>query len=159
MASLDTIRQVFEIGVTAVDQNALAQRIAHNLQAHNLQTPDTWPAFVLTAVQPPENAPFTPELYAALAQANQHYDKIWVEMSLAKTRFPLLKRLKRSAHQLVLFYVNQLGQRQIAFNDRILRVVNRIVSTQAERDADMEALKQQIAALQARIEELEQKQS
>ena len=155
---MEDIRKTFEINTPTINQAELAQHIAEDLASHSLQAPERWPEFAITAVSPTNSSPDLTDLYAALEQATRAYDQIWVKVDIKPSRWPLLDRLKTSFHQLVVFYVNKLGERQIKFNDRSLRVANLLAAAQAAKNEETAVLKKQIAALQNRLNELEKQQ-
>jgi hypothetical protein len=152
----ESVRQVFQIADAAVDQDALAHRLAANLERHNLQSPETWPEFVIVPTRPGERPQFPDEVYTSLAKANAAYDQIWVQPNVVPSRFSLFTRLKRAFHQLVIYYVNQLGERQMVVNDQLLRVVNQLVARHEQPDLQIAELQQRITELEARLEQLEQ---
>jgi hypothetical protein len=155
--SLDknTVRQVYELGKTAVNQEALAARIAENLANHQLESPPDWPTFALTNTPAHSEFAASPDLRLAVEQATQAYDKIWVDLSIAAADKSFLARIKRPFHELAAYYVNRLGQRQIKFNDRLLRLIHRLIATENRKDAEIQALQTQLSDLQARIQALE----
>jgi hypothetical protein len=152
------IRQLFELEKTAVNQNALAERISENLKKHQLQTPDKWATFALPTTLAENETITNADLLAALEQAAQTYDKIWVDLSLSPTDNSITTRIKRLFHQLAIFYVNKLGQKQIKFNDRLLRVVQQLIVVENEKDAQIRGLQEQLARLQKRVQEMEKSQ-
>jgi hypothetical protein len=156
---MDDIRKTFEIGTATINQDELTQCIADYLAMHPLKTPERWAEFVITAVSPPHPNSALTDLQAALEQATRAYDQIWIKVDITPSRWPLLDHLKKSIHQLVVFYVNRLGERQIKFNDRILRTVNLLAAAQSAKNEETAVLKQQITALQQRLNELENQQS
>ena len=155
--NIDKISALFEMENTAVSPDELSQKIAATLARYSLETPASWPEFAITST-PPDAAPDLHQLYAALEQAARAYDQIWVTAEITPSRWPLLNRIKKSFHQLVIFYVNRLGERQIKFNDRILRAANLLAAAQSVRDEEITRLKGQIAYLQTRLDEREKRQ-
>lgn len=153
----ETIRHVFELENTAVNTANLAQRISTNLQTRSLTLPTDWPSFALTIDA--DAAPSAATLHTAIADAVQAYDQIWLEPAIPTADNSFWARLKRPFHQLVLFYVNKLGQKQIIFNDRLLRAVHSLARLDDEKNREIEALRAQVAQLQQQIRDLEQKQS
>lgn len=154
----DVIRQVFELEKTAVNQTDLAARIYNNLKTHKLEAPAHWSVFALT-VDNLNDDPLSLDLHEALNSATKEYDKIWLEMSIPASDTSFVARLKRPFHQLVLFYVNKIGQKQIKFNDRLLRLVNHLIVSEEKKENEIKELQEKLAHLQKRIEELEQDQS
>lgn len=157
----DAIYQVFELEKTAVNQTDLATRIYNNLKTHDLEAPAHWPTFALTSdeVNSESYSASASNLRAALNNAIKEYDKIGLELSIPAADKSFAARLKRPFHQLVLFYVNKIGQKQIKFNDRLLRIVKQLVASEEKKDSKINKLQEQLAHLQKRIEELEQSQS
>lgn len=153
MDDLGKIREVFQI--SGMDQEEVTRCIAANLELHQQQTPVTWPEFAIQPARAGEDPSLPADAYASLEQASQAYDKVWVSSTSITSRIPLTAGLKQAFHQLVVYYVNQLGERQMIFNDRILRVVNHLVQGQTAQDAEIVALRRQVADLQARLEEVE----
>ncbi|MER3543082.1 MAG: hypothetical protein C4311_00400 [Chloroflexota bacterium] len=104
-------------------------------------------------VAPPRQGRLKPELYDELYQANMAYDKAYVSLDLTPTRLPLVgglwQRLRRAAHNLVIFYVNRLGAAQIAFNRHAVRVLNEIV-----RSLDEDEMLERVARLEREVAEL-----
>jgi hypothetical protein len=150
---LGRIRKVFQI--SGANQEEVAQRITANLEMHQQQTPDTWPEFAIQLAKSGGDPSLHADAYASLAQASQAYNKVWVSPASINSRIPLMSGLKQAFHQLVVYYVNQLGERQMTFNDRILRVVNHLVQGHTIQDAEIAALRQQVDDLQARLEKVE----
>lgn len=152
----ESVRQVFQIADPAIDEDELARRLAANLEKHDLQSPEIWPEFAITPIRPGERPQFPDEVYASLARASEAYDQIWVKADVAPSRFPLFTHLKRAFHQLVIYYVNRLGERQMIVNDRLLRMINQLVARHEQTDPQIEELQQRITELEARLEQLEQ---
>jgi len=111
------------------------------------------------AAPPPRQGRLKPELYDELYQANVAYDKAYVSLELTPTRLPfvggLWQRVRRIAHNLVIFYVNRLGVAQIAFNRHAVRVLNEIVRS-LDEDETLERvarLEREVAELRARLDD------
>lgn len=77
--------------------------------------------------------------YEHLYQAGLTYDQIDVKLYVTKSQFPLigplLDKLRYKAHELVLFYVNQMAAEQKQFNDQILRAVS-LLAQELEEEGD-----------------------
>ncbi len=151
----NAIWQVFELEKTAVNSTILAQQISTNLQVRSLKLPTDWPSFALTIDIPPTPSA-AHHLRTAIAEAVKAYDQIWLELAIPASDNSLMARLKRPFHQLALFYVNRLGQKQIVFNDRLLRAVNSLANLDEEKSREIQVLRAQVAELQQRIQGLEQ---
>ncbi|MCP4422695.1 MAG: hypothetical protein GY805_39300 [Chloroflexi bacterium] len=154
----DTICQLFELEKTAVNQDTLAERISENLRKHHLHSPDKWETFTLPSTIVGNESVTDTDLLPALEQATKNYDKIWVEISLPLADNSFSTRIKRLFHQLTVFYVNKLGQKQIKFNDRLLRVIHHLIASENEKDAKIGELQGHLAQLQKRVQELEKNQ-
>lgn len=83
---------------------------------------------------------FPPEFYEHLYQANLAYNQIGVKMHVTSTSIPLLgpivDRLRRMVHRLVIFYVNQTAQRQIEVNAHLLQAVSLLGQALEEEESD-----------------------
>jgi hypothetical protein len=136
-------------------------RIREGLVTHALDQAVEFPTFAIAQAEQGEATRFSEELYYQLEQANLNYDQIWVELSQVEGQMPLLgrfvNRFKRELHRLVVYYVNRLGERQVTMNDALVRTLNALVhNLEGEADrADVLALQQKVAALEARLEKLE----
>ena len=108
---------------------------------------------------------FSEELYYQLEQANLNYDRVLAELSLVESQMPLLgtfiNRFKQEFHQLVVYYVNMVAERQVTVNDAVVNTLNQLVGrlemdvAPTAQEPKIEALQRQIAELQARLERLE----
>ena len=133
----NTVRQVFELEKTAVNQTDLAARIYNNLKMYELKAPTHWPAFALSSDALSHDTSSISDLREALNNAIKEYDKIWLELSIPASDKTFAARIRRPFHQLVLFYVNKLGQKQIKFNDRLLRIVNQLITSEEKKDDEI----------------------
>ena len=101
---------------------------------------------------------FSAATYDHLFQAMVNHDQARVEAFVSPTTIPivgpLVQRLRRSMHSLVLFYLEQLSDKQILFNKQLVTTLDGMVSElEAEKkQADLQA---EIAALQERVTDLE----
>lgn len=108
---------------------------------------------------PPRNSRLRNELYDELYQANATFDKTYVSPYLTSSHLPLVgelwQRVRRAAHNLVIFYVNRLAAAQVAFNHHVVRVLNELVRTLDEDDtaARLARLEQEVAELRARLDD------
>lgn len=155
----DEIINLWEMKNTAVSPTELAAKIDATLKKNPLHAPKNWAEFALTAVSPTAANPDLADIYATLEQAARAYDQIWVATEITSSRWPLINRIKKSFHQLVIFYVNRVGQQQIRFNDRILRTAKLLADRQAARDEELANLKKQIKHLQNQLAEQERHRS
>lgn len=102
----------------------------------------------------PEGEEHDPDLYYYLRQANEHYYQLGVELILVpspRSRIPLigplLDRIRREAHNLVLFYVNKLAQRQVAVNRYLVSTLNRMAVQIQEQQRRIQALQEELQKL------------
>lgn len=102
----------------------------------------------------PEGEDYDADLYYHLRQANELYYQIGVEISLAPspiTRLPILgwlwQRVRREAHNLVLFYLARLVQRQVAVNRHLVSTLNRMVVQLQEQQRELRSLREEVHRL------------
>lgn len=102
----------------------------------------------------PEGEAFDPDLYHHLRRANALYHELDVRDALGPspaTRIPVLGRLwgrvRREAHNLVLFYLGKLAQRQVAVNRHVVSTLNRMAVQMEEQRRRLSALEEEIERL------------
>ncbi|MCP5100434.1 MAG: hypothetical protein GY943_33205 [Chloroflexi bacterium] len=152
----DIIRQVFDLGNIDIDQDELAQKIAKNRGIRPYHTPDTWPQFAVTPPSLHETNTLPPNLHAALHQASTTYDQIWVTSPPGPPRRAIIATIKHQLHQLVIFYANKLGKKQIDTNEQLLRALNTLATITHQQNQEIVTLQQQIDQLQTKVIQLEQ---
>jgi hypothetical protein len=100
------------------------------------------------------------ELAYEIYQVRSTADTIWVSLSIAGRRVPLIDglvaRVRRELHNLVIYYVNMLAGRQVAFNRSAANVLLRLVETRNESRDQIAALEEEVAGLRQRLEAMEQ---
>jgi hypothetical protein len=100
---------------------------------------------------------FPMQLHEALQQASLLRDSTQVSLFVTPTTTPviggLIQRVRTALHQAILFYVNMSAERQIAFNTETSKALNRLTAAADKQLAEKDA---QIAALQKRVDALEQ---
>jgi hypothetical protein len=110
---------------------------------------------------PPGNGRLGSTLYDELYQANATFDKAYVSPYLTSSHVPLVgsawQRVRRSAHNLVIFYTNRLAAAQVGFNHHVVRVLNELVRhLDEEQSVDTRArlarLEQEVAELRAQMD-------
>lgn len=137
-----------------VDVDAVMRQIREYILAHKRQTnPEA-------AALPHFNGQLNPALYEQLYRAALIHDQLGVSMNVVPSRTPivgpLLTMFRRKFHELTLYYINQLAQKQITFNTHLLAALNELVreleaappSTTAEMQHEVEALRRQVHALE-----------
>ena len=149
------IDQVFSLAETAVSQTELVARISQNLKQHQLKSPTTWSTFTLAPHAPNDSPSVASELRRALDNATKMYDNVWLTPAILASDSSLTARLKRPFHQLSVFYVNKIGQKQIRINDRLLRVIHHLVTLHEEKEQEIQNLRQQLTSLEQRLAKLE----
>jgi hypothetical protein len=93
-------------------------------------------------------------VYQNLQYVSENSDDLWVSVNVRDERLPLLNRLwmgiKQAFHLLVVFYVNQLAGRQVAFNTAAWSLFVDLVKTLEEQEEQLATLEAEIARLKAR---------
>jgi hypothetical protein len=159
---------IIEIRDPEIDVQEIMQRIRERVRKRAAQKKaEPWlPAFgsEVADIDPAAGA-FTPKLYYTLRQAREQANRVWVDLLLTETaiqRMPLLgglwQRIRREAHNLVLFYVNILAANQAAFNNHVVRILSELVGKQEQLLDEEDALKQlreEIEALRTDLKELQ----
>ena len=116
----------------------------------------TFPTFGAAAYPgEPEGEEYDADLYYHLRQANAHYYELGVEALLVpspRSRLPLLgwlwDRVRGEAHNLVLFYLNRLAQRQVTVNRHLVSTLNRMAVEIQEQQRRIQALEEEVQRLQ-----------
>jgi len=159
---------IIEIRDPEIDAQEIMRRIRERVRQRAAQKKaEPWlPDFgsEVAEVDSPTGA-FTPKMYYTLQQAREQANRIWVDLLLAETttqRIPFLgglwRRIRREAHNLVLFYVNILAANQAAFNNHVVRILSELVGKQEQLLDDEDTLKrlrEEIQALRADLKELQ----
>ncbi len=108
----------------------------------------------------PEGEDYDADLYYHLRRANEMYFQIGVEPLLAPsplTRLPVIgplwARIRREAHNLVLFYLGKLAQQQVAVNRHMVSTLNRMAVQLQEQQKQLQALRGEVERLQRESEE------
>ena len=109
----------------------------------------------------PEGEDFDPDLYYHLRKVNDLYYQIGVDASLSPspvTQLPVLGRLwgriRREAHNLVLFYLGKLARQQLAVNRHAVSTLNRMAVQLQEQQRELHALRGEIERLRSRPDTL-----
>jgi hypothetical protein len=120
-----------------VDVERLMQEIRRQILEKRASTGDDAAARV-----PVGGRRFPPDFYEHLYLAGLAYGGLPVEAVVEESRVPLvgplLTRGKRAAHRLVIFYVNQVAERQVAINRHLLQALS-VMSEALEQEAGDEA--------------------
>lgn len=149
------LTDVIRIDDPRIDARGVIQRVAENLLFHGFDESVEFPEFRVVPAQYEAGARFPAALYFDLEQAVLAYGRTWVQLRPVESRFPLLAQLKRAFHRLAVYYVNQYGERQMMVNGAMLRVLNTLVRTLDASESEIVALRDELADLRARLEQLE----
>jgi hypothetical protein len=137
----------------------IRSRIRHRREA--LGDPrDDFPTFGAAAYPGEPEGDFDVDLYYHLRQANEAYPQVGVGSDLASsamTRLPLIGRLwtrvRREAHNLVLFYLNKLAGQQAAVNRHLVSVLNRMAVHMEAQEMELKRLREEVDRLGDRADE------
>jgi hypothetical protein len=99
----------------------------------------------------PENEDYDIELYFHLRRANETYYQIGVEPLIVpspRSSIPILgplwDRIRHEAHNLVLFYVNRLAQKQVTVNRHLVSTLNRMAVQIQEQQHRIKVLEEEL---------------
>jgi len=102
----------------------------------------------------PEDGDFDADLYYHLRKVNDVYTQIGVDLILAPspaTRIPILgclwKRIRRGAHNLVLFYIGKLTEKQVTVNRHLVSTLNRMAVQLQAQEEDLKAMRRELERL------------
>jgi len=108
---------------------------------------------------------FDIDLYHGLHRMNAGYDNMGVDLYLTDSTVPLvgglIQRLRSALHRLVIYYVNMHAGKQIRFNEHVSRALESVVREveDSPQQSDVDALKEELAALRVRLDALESRDS
>jgi hypothetical protein len=138
------------------------EEIMRQIRAHIARRQGQSAASLGATPPPPRDGRLGSTLYDELYQANATFDKAYVSPYLTSSHVPLVggawQRVRRSAHNLVIFYTNRLAAAQVAFNHHVVRVLNELVRhLDEEQSVDtrtrLTRLEQEVAELRARLDD------
>jgi hypothetical protein len=102
---------------------------------------------------------FSQALYDELTEAMQENENPYVELQVTSTPIPvlgrLIDRLRRSLHELVLFYTNQSIGQQVALNKHLLTALAVLVQDLERSEGNVATLRTEIVDLKARLAKFE----
>lgn len=105
-------------------------------------------------------------VYQQLRRLNALYDRITVKQYISPRRVPLIggliQRVRAALHDLVIYYVNTSGSKQILFNETSVHLLDTLLA-ELEKDAarnmqEIAALREEVTALRAEVATLRSKQ-
>ncbi len=96
-------------------------------------------------------------IYEHLYHAALIHDQISLAINVVPSQTPIIGRVislfRRKFHELVVYYVNQLAQKQIVFNRHLLGAVNGLTQeVEKLSPSEIDAVRQDLAALRQQIE-------
>lgn len=151
-----------EIDDPEIDPAEIVEEIRHRIERRReaLGYPrDDLPSFGATAYPGEPEGDFDVDLYYHLRRANEAYPHVGAESDLAPspaTRLPLIgplwARVRRQAHNLVLFYLNKLAGRQATVNRHLVSVLNRMSIQLQAQEAELECLRKEVERLGGEME-------
>ena len=148
--------ELLEIHDPEVDPQALMAEIRLRIQSRRAELgyeERTFPSFgdAVPCPDPPNDLPYSADLYHHLRQANILYEEVETEPILAHSaalRVPVLgglwKLIRRQAHSLVLYYVNRGLAHQVNVDRHQISVLNQLVIENEELKRTVTVLKGQI---------------
>lgn len=156
---LDDISSIVQIDDPDIDTSEIYARIRDGLRQREPIPEPEIPAFERPQAPQVHSGLFSDGLVKRLQYLNDTFDKIWVELSLIEEQFPVIgtwvNRFKQDLHRLVIYYVNDLAQKQQATNADVVRVLDQIVYELDE--ADLPSLRRDLDEIRHRLTTLEQR--
>jgi hypothetical protein len=158
------LNEIIENRDPEIDAEAIMRQIRENIRQRRAQAEAQgldYEAFVEGLYASQVTARFNHSLYYDLRRMSVGYDKVGVGLSLTESRLPLIaplvQRFRKALHHLVIYYVNILAGQQARFNEYVVRALTGLVKELEEgpTPTEVEALRQEVAQLRARLEQLE----
>jgi hypothetical protein len=151
----DTLDDLIEIDDPEIDPARIMEQIRERvrLRREEMGYPRRrFPSFGAAAYPgEPAGEDYDEDLYHHLRRANDLYHEIALEPSLAAspaTRVPILgsiwKRIRREAHNLVLYYVRALARRQVVVNRHLVSTLNRLVLQLQQQEEELRELRREV---------------
>ncbi len=159
----DDLEQILEIRDPQIDAEAVMRQIREAIRKRRAQAEAQgvdYESFVEGLYTSQDSARFDGQVYYDLRRMSLSYNKIGVGLSLTANRLPIIggmmQRVRAALHHLVLYYVNMMAGQQVAFNEYALRALSALVKDlDSEPRGEAQALREQVAALEARVQQLE----
>ncbi len=153
--------QIIEIKDPEIDAEEIMRRIREHIRARRIQAQAQGIDFesLVNGTHPQR---FGEDLYREMRQVNASASQMGVMVSLVKPQrqipilSPLLQRIRQAAHQLVVYYVNQLAAQQNHHNRQIVNVLMHL-ALGLEREPypqDVADLRKEVAALREELAQL-----
>lgn len=134
--------ELIQLDETQIDKTAVLQQLEQNLATRQFTSP-SFPAFQLELGNLPADGTLSATLLQKLAQLNDQSRQLWLEPQLPPARTTLQRILnwgKRPFHQLVVFYVNKLGQQQNGINDQMRQLITLLIAEMNQPDSSEDEL-------------------
>jgi hypothetical protein len=155
---LDIPDSVIEIHDPEIDPTQIMAQIRERIRQRREAVGEPqrhFPSFEAAAYPgEPEGEHYDADLYYHLRRANERYAQMEVEPLLAPSSIsqlpilgPLWQRLRREAHNLVLFYLNRLARQQVAVNRHLVSTLNRMTVQLEEQRRQIRALQEEVRRL------------
>lgn len=160
----DRLEGMVEFRDPDIDSEAIMRKIRTKIRERRAEAESKgldYEAFVEGLYASQVSTRFDHDLYYDLRRMSVGYNKIGVGLSLTESRVPILgpiiQRVRRALHQLVIYYVNQLAGQQARFNEYTMRAMTSMTKTLEDgvEPDDVDALRGEIIALRQRVRELE----
>ena len=148
--------ELLEIHDPELDPQALMAEIRQRIQKRRAELgyeERTFPTFgdAVPFPDPPNDVPYSADLYHHLRQANMLYEEVETDPILAHSaalRMPALgglwKLIRQQTHSLVLYYVNRSLAHQVTVDRHQISVLNQLVVENEELKRTITALKDQV---------------
>lgn len=123
--------ELIQLDEARIDKTAVLQQIEQNLATRQFTSPDSFPTFQLDLDSLPQDGTLSTALLQKLAQLNDKSSQLWLDPQLPPAcTLPqrLINWVKRPFHQLVIFYVNKLGQQQNEINDQMRQIITLLIA-------------------------------
>ncbi len=164
--SNDDVSEILEIRDSEIDAEAIMRQIRENIRKRRAQAEAQgvdYAAFVEGTYASQEGRRFDADLYYELRRVSISCDKLGVDLSLTESRLPLIaslvQRVRTALHHLVIYYVNMLARQQVRVNEYMMRALTALVKNlePGPTPTEVEALRQEVAQLRARLEQIEKR--
>jgi hypothetical protein len=99
-------------------------------------------------------------VYDELYEASKTTEKLHVTLYLTPQKIPLLgavwQRLRSQMHRLVVYYVNQLGSKQMRVNNHLIKALKEFIEDFEDEAEKVRSLEKRIRSLEKRLKTLEE---
>ncbi len=123
--------EIIQLDESRIDKTAVLRQIEQKLALHQLDDTVKFPTFQPELPMLHENGSVSAELVQRLARLNAQASQLWLDPQLPPATTAtgrLANWFKRPFHQLVVFYVNKLGQQQNEINDQMRQLIGQLIA-------------------------------